>query len=88
MILGNFVAMAQQSIKRMLAYSSIAHAWLCVCGPGGAQCPGEPAVSSTTWWRYTLMSLGAFTMLMVVARHEELRYAFDDYAGLGPRILC
>ena len=32
---------------------------------------------------YTLMSLGAFTVLMVVTRREGPLYAFDDYAGLG-----
>lgn len=32
---------------------------------------------------YTLMSLGAFTVLMVVARREGPLYAFGDYAGLG-----
>jgi NADH:ubiquinone oxidoreductase subunit 2 (subunit N) len=32
---------------------------------------------------YTLMSLGAFTVLMVVARREGPLYAFDDYTGLG-----
>ena len=82
MILGNFVAMAQQSIKRMLAYSSIAHAGYVLVALVAHNALGA---SSILYYlvAYTLMSLGAFTMLMVVARHEELQYAFDDYAGLG-----
>jgi NADH-quinone oxidoreductase subunit N len=82
MILGNFVAMAQQSIKRMLAYSSIAHAGYALVALVAHNALGA---SSILYYlvAYTLMSLGAFTVLMGVARREELQYAFDDYAGLG-----
>jgi NADH-quinone oxidoreductase subunit N len=82
MILGNFVAMAQQSLKRMLAYSSIAHAGYAFVALVAHNALGA---SSILYYlvAYTLMSLGAFTMLMVVARREGPLYAFDDYAGLG-----
>jgi len=82
MILGNFVALAQQSLKRMLAYSSIAHAGYAFVALVAHNSLGA---SSLLYYMvaYTLMSLGAFTMLMVVARREEQPYAFDDYAGLG-----
>jgi len=82
MILGNFVAIAQKSVKRMLAYSSIAHAGYAFVA---LVAHNDLGASSVLYYlvAYTLMSLGAFTVLMVVARHEEQPYAFDDYAGLG-----
>jgi len=82
MILGNFVALAQQSMKRMLAYSSIAHAGYAFVA---LVAHNDLGARSILYYlvAYTLMSLGAFTVLMVVARREEQHYAFDDYAGLG-----
>src|SRR5215471_18798705 len=82
MILGNIVAMAQTSIKRMLAYSSIAHAGYVFVA---LVAHNDLGARSILYYlvAYTLMSLGAFTVLMVVARREEPNYAFDDYAGLG-----
>ena len=67
MILGNFVALAQQSLKRMLAYSSIAHAGYAFVALVAHNALGA---SSILYYlvAYTLMSLGAFTVLMVVAR--------------------
>jgi NADH-quinone oxidoreductase subunit N len=82
MILGNFVALAQQSIKRMLAYSSIAHAGYAFVA---LVAHNDLGARSILYYlvAYTLMSLGAFTVLMVVARREEQHYDFDAYAGLG-----
>jgi NADH-quinone oxidoreductase subunit N len=82
MILGNFVALAQQSLKRMLAYSSIAHAGYAFVALVAHNSLGASGILYYLV-AYTLMSLGAFTVLMIVARHEEMHYAFDDYAGLG-----
>jgi NADH-quinone oxidoreductase subunit N len=82
MILGNFVALAQQSVKRMLAYSSIAHAGYAFVALVAHNALGARSILYYLV-AYTLMSLGAFTVLMVVARREEQHYAFDDYAGLG-----
>lgn len=82
MILGNVIALAQQSIKRMLAYSSIAHA-----GYGFVALVAQNALGASSilyyMMAYTLMSLGAFAILMVVARRGEHHYTFDDYTGLG-----
>ncbi len=82
MILGNFVALAQQSLKRMLAYSSIAHAGYAFVALVAHNSLGA---SSILYYlvAYTLMSMGAFAVMMVVARREEMRYAFDDYVGLS-----
>jgi NADH-quinone oxidoreductase subunit N len=86
MILGNFVAMAQQSLKRMLAFP-LAHAGYAFVALVAHNALGA---SSILYYlvAYTLMSLGAFTMLMVVARREGPFYNFDDYAGLGTTHPC
>lgn len=83
MFLGNWVALVQGNIKRMLAYSSIAHAGYLligvVCnGPDGA---GAFAVI-VYLIAYVLMNLGAFAVVIWVSRHlgtEDI----GDYAGLG-----
>lgn len=82
MILGNIVALVQQSIKRMLAYSSIAHAGYAFVALAAHNALGA---SSILYYlvAYTLMSLGAFSVLMIVAKQGDQRYAFSDYAGLG-----
>ena len=82
MIMGNVVAMAQRSVKRMLAYSSIAHAGYAFVA---LVAHNDLGARSILYYlvAYTLMSLGAFTVLMVVARREEQGYNFNDYAGLG-----
>lgn len=82
MILGNVVALTQQSIKRMLAYSSIAHAGY---GFVALVALNQLGAASILYYlvAYTLMSMGAFTVLMVVARKGEQHYAFTDYAGLS-----
>ena len=82
MILGNIVAIVQQSLKRMLAYSSIAHAGYALVALVAQSALG---VSSMLYYlmAYALMSSGSFTVLTVVAKPGDERYAFDDYAGLG-----
>ncbi|MGQ4807193.1 NAD(P)H-quinone oxidoreductase subunit 2 [Candidatus Entotheonellaceae bacterium PAL068K] len=82
MILGNLVALPQQSIKRMLAYSSIAHAGYAFVA---LVAPNVLGASSILYYlvAYTMMSLGAFTVLTVVAKQGDQRHAFGDYAGLG-----
>ena len=82
MILGNIVAIVQQSLKRMLAYSSIAHAGYALVALVAQSALG---VSSMLYYlmAYALMSIGSFAVLTVVAKQGDERYAFDDYAGLG-----
>jgi NADH-quinone oxidoreductase subunit N len=82
MILGNIVAIAQQSLKRMLAYSSIAHAGYAFVALVAHNALG---VSSILYYlvAYALMSFGAFAVLMLVAKPGDQRYAFTDYAGLA-----
>jgi NADH-quinone oxidoreductase subunit N len=82
MILGNVVAIVQQNLKRMLAYSSIAHAGYALVALVAQSAAG---VSSMLYYlmAYALMSIGSFAVLTVVAKQGDERYAFDDYAGLG-----
>ena len=82
MLLGNIVAVVQQSVKRMLAYSSIAHAGYAFVALVAHNAAGAGSVLYYLV-AYAFMSLGAFTVLMSVARRDDQRHAFDDYAGLG-----
>lgn len=82
MLVGNLVAITQQSLKRMLAYSSIAHAGYAFVALVAHNALGA---SSILYYltAYALMSLGAFTVLSVVAKPGDQRHAFTAYAGLG-----
>jgi NADH-quinone oxidoreductase subunit N len=84
MTLGNLVALVQNNIKRMLAYSSIAHAgYLLVALVAG----GSPGATSILFYlvAYALMNLGAFAVIIALqARGQEL-LSLPDYAGLGFR---
>jgi NADH-quinone oxidoreductase subunit N len=82
MLVGNVVAITQQSIKRMLAYSSIAHAGYAMVALAAHNALGA---SSILYYlvAYALMSLGSFTILTLVPKPGEHQHAFADYAGLG-----
>lgn len=82
MILGNVIAITQSSIKRMLAYSSIAHAGYAFVALVTLDTLG---VASVLYYlvAYALMSLGAFAVLIAVGQRGERHYAFSDYAGLS-----
>jgi NADH-quinone oxidoreductase subunit N len=89
MIVGNFVAVAQKNIKRMLAYSSIAHAGYIMVGLVAAMSP-KPAVRGDAigavlfyTLAYTVTNLGAFAVVLAFRRQGEEVLEFDDYAGLG-----
>jgi NADH-quinone oxidoreductase subunit N len=84
MIVGNVTALMQNNIKRMLAYSSIAHAgYLLVALVAG----GETGGASLMYYlvAYALMNMGAFAVIVAVSRRGEPNEEFDDYAGLGFR---
>jgi NADH-quinone oxidoreductase subunit N len=84
MIVGNLVALAQRRLKRMLAYSSVAHAgYLLVAVTSGAG-PGQAAFLFYAM-AYTLMTVGAFAVLAVLGRDGESDVAIDDLNGLAER---
>ncbi|MCF8242767.1 MAG: NADH-quinone oxidoreductase subunit N [Melioribacteraceae bacterium] len=81
MTLGNFTALWQNNLKRMLAYSSIAHAGYLLLGLVVMSDQGLTAILIYFVF-YALMNLGAFYIIMLIANKtgsEEI----DDYTGLG-----
>ncbi len=81
MTFGNFAALWQDNIKRMLAYSSIAHAGYLMLGVAVLSDQGLMAVL-IYFAIYLFMNLGAFYIVMLIANKinsEEI----DDYKGLG-----
>ena len=84
MTVGNVLAIAQTSVKRMLAYSSIAHAGYLLIGVIAG---GEVGGSALLFYllTYTLMSLGAFGVVMVLKEGENDNDQYAHFAGLGFR---
>ena len=81
MTLGNFSALWQNNLKRMLAYSSIAHAGYLLLGLVVFSNTGMMAIL-IYFAVYLMMNLGAFLVVMLIANKtgsEEI----DDYNGLG-----
>lgn len=87
MIVGNIAAIAQKSIKRMLAYSSIAHAGYALVGVVAAYGGKELGVGSVIYYlfAYTFMNLGAFGVLAYLSREGHECETFEDVAGLWGR---
>jgi NADH-quinone oxidoreductase subunit N len=84
MTVGNITALVQNNIKRMLAYSSIAHAgYLLVAMVAGKELGGAALMYYLV--AYGLMNLGAFAVILAVGRQGEPNEEFADYAGLGFR---
>lgn len=83
MTVGNVIALAQQSVKRMLAYSSIAHAGYLLV----ALVAGDRGAFSILFYllAYAFMNLGAFGVLVALTRKGEESFDFSEYAGLGFR---
>ena len=87
MIIGNIAAIVQSSIKRMLAYSSIAHAgYILMTFVAGGQ--GELAgfaASSALFYlsAYAFTNMGAWAVVLAVEKQEGLGNKIDDFAGLG-----
>jgi NADH-quinone oxidoreductase subunit N len=87
MTLGNLAAIRQESVKRMLAYSSIAHAGYLlvgVCALGFGVTSARPALIFYLI-AYSGMTLGAFTVAAWVGRRSEERARVDDWSGLARR---
>ena len=84
MALGNFAALLQTGVKRLLAYSSIAHAGFMLIGiaAGTPQAAGAVAFYLVA---YALMTLGAFGVVLMVARGGEEADQVADLTGLAWR---
>jgi NADH-quinone oxidoreductase subunit N len=87
MTLGNLAAIRQESVKRMLAYSSIAHAGYLLVGVsalGFGVASARPALIFYLM-AYSAMTLGAFAVAAWVGRKGDERLRVDDWSGLAKR---
>lgn len=84
MTLGNVVAVVQANVKRMLAYSAIAHAGYILVGIIAHSHMGFSAVLFYIVI-YTVMNLVAFSIILSFSGKGDRRVYLDDYAGLGRR---
>jgi NADH-quinone oxidoreductase subunit N len=84
MIIGNFGALAQTNIKRMLAYSSIAHAGYVMVAITASSQIGVAAVMFYLA-AYALMNIGAFAVVTHFSRQGEKFVGIQDMAGLGSK---
>src|ERR1041384_2356032 len=87
---GNVVAIAQNNVKRMLAYSSIAHAGYALVGfiAAGAAVDAaqrNSAIAAVIFYllTYAVMNLGAFAVVQLIARTADRRTEVEDYNGIG-----
>jgi NADH-quinone oxidoreductase subunit N len=87
MLVGNLAAIGQTSVKRMLAYSSIAHAGYILVGLVAASKIGAPAVSSVLYYlaAYTVSNVLAFSALVFAGSRGREVVSYEDLAGLGRR---
>ncbi len=84
MFVGNLGALVQTNVKRMLAYSSIAHAGYVLVAFAASNQIGLAAVLYYLL-AYALMKLGAFTVVSHLGGPGERYVEINDYAGLGQR---
>lgn len=82
MVAANLVALVEGNVKRMLAYSSIAHAGYLLVGLAAASVIGA---ASFLFYLvvYTFMTIGAFAVVLAVGRRGEERLDLESYSGLG-----
>lgn len=83
MSLGNLAALAQRNLKRMLAYSSIAHAGYVLVGVAA----GADGLGGVLFYLmvYALMNVGAFAVILALEGREDLDLTLESSAGLGQR---
>src|SRR5229473_3190703 len=84
MIVGNFAAIQQSNIKRMLAYSSIAHAGYVLVAVTAHSDIGT-AAAMFYLAAYAFTNLGAFVVVTYFSRQGERYVAIEDFAGLSQR---
>jgi NADH-quinone oxidoreductase subunit N len=90
MTLGNVVAIVQNNVKRLLAYSSIAHAGYALVGFVAAGAAADlaqrnTAITAVVFYllTYAVMNIGAFAVVQLIARSGDRRTAIEDYRGIG-----
>ncbi|MER3417792.1 MAG: NADH-quinone oxidoreductase subunit N [Chloroflexota bacterium] len=87
MTLGNLVALTQTNVKRMLAYSSIAHTGYILVGLAAYGAGRVEGLEGVLYYSaaYTFMNLGAFAVVAALQRRPGVTSALDTFAGLGRR---
>jgi NADH-quinone oxidoreductase subunit N len=90
MTLGNVAAIVQNNVKRMLAYSSIAHAGYALVGFVAAGAAADiaqrnAAIAAVNFYllTYAVMNIGVFAVVQLIARAGDRRTEFEDYNGIG-----
>ncbi|MCS6797721.1 MAG: NADH-quinone oxidoreductase subunit N [Myxococcota bacterium] len=87
LVWGNLAALVQGSVKRMLAYSSIAHAGYVLIGAAAVPVAGKEAVSAVFYYlmAYTVSNALAFGALILAGSKGREAVSYEDLAGLGRR---
>ena len=90
MTIGNIAAIVQNNVKRMLAYSSIAHAGYTLVGFIGAGMAKtvearDAAIASVAFYMltYAVTNLGAMAIVTLLGQKNDRRTEFEDYNGIG-----
>lgn len=89
MTVGNVAAILQNNVKRMLAYSSIAHAGYAMVGFVGAGMASDntrdSAIASVAFYllTYAVANLGAFAIITLLGQKNDRRTDFEDFNGIG-----
>jgi NADH-quinone oxidoreductase subunit N len=89
MVLGNIAAIGQRNIKRMLAYSSIAHAGYIMMAlvSFGQSAVAQDAVSASLFYlvAYGLTNFGAWAVVIALEKRESRGLELEDYYGMGEK---
>ncbi len=82
MIVGNFAALLQTNVKRLLGYSSIAHAGYVLIALTASS---EIGIAAAMFYlaAYALMNIGAFAVISHISQRNETYVRIEDLAGLG-----
>ena len=84
MIIGNWIGLSQTNLKRMLAYSSIAHAGYMLIGVASGIPLGQVGISFYLA-SYALTNLGAFGIISMLEKEDGSNLSYEDYKGLARR---
>ncbi len=89
MTVGNVTAIMQDNVKRMLAYSSIAHAGYALVGfVGAGMATGsarDAAIAAVAFYllTYAIANIGSFAIVTLLGQKNDRRTEFEDYNGIG-----
>jgi NADH-quinone oxidoreductase subunit N len=84
LVIGSVAGLVQRDVKRLLAYSSIAHAGYVLMGLEAGTARGYSA-ALLYLFVYAFMVIGSFAVVLLVGRRGDETHDLDDYRGLGSR---